>query len=463
MSPSIRTYLLINLLLSVTLITSLAIIGNLFIEHRDLQSHLDSQLSMVGLVVQSFVDEGIDATKAPLIQERINSLPTTTLKYVDKQHRAYIEPVYKNIHFQVTDASGKIILHSLGAPLKNLIDQQTGFTDEWFENQPWRIFVSKNPSTGMTVYVAEKYNFREQLEGKIAQDSIFIMLLTYPFLGLLIWIIVGSGLDSIKRVADEISHRAPTHLNPVDIKAIPKEIQPLIDELNRLFSELHEAFEREKRFAADAAHELKTPLAALRAQTQVAMRAHSDGQRLEALQKLITGVDRSAHVVQQLLTMSRMVPEATLPDFSQVNLRKIAAEVIAEIAPKALEKNTEIELVIPKFKPLIKGSPMALNILIRNLIDNAVRYTPYGSKIQVSLLSYRNKTQLIVADDGPGIPEELRQRVFERFFRVIGNRAQGSGLGLGIVKQIADLHHATVQLDVPEWGKGLEVVISFPS
>ncbi|HLF67355.1 MAG TPA: ATP-binding protein, partial [Gammaproteobacteria bacterium] len=279
----------------------------------------------------------------------------------------------------------------------------------------------------------------------------------------LIWIIVGSGLDSIKRVADEISHRAPTHLNPVDIKAIPKEIQPLIDELNRLFSELHEAFEREKRFAADAAHELKTPLAALRAQTQVAMRAHSDGQRLEALQKLITGVDRSAHVVQQLLTMSRMVPEATLPDFSQVNLRKIAAEVIAEIAPKALEKNTEIELVIPKFKPLIKGSPMALNILIRNLIDNAVRYTPYGSKIQVSLLSYRNKTQLIVADDGPGIPEELRQRVFERFFRVIGNRAQGSGLGLGIVKQIADLHHATVQLDVPEWGKGLEVVISFPS
>lgn len=461
MTPSIRTFLLINLLLSITLITSLAIIGNLFLEHKDLQKHLNAQLTIGALTIQAFVSDDIHKRDISMIQHEINKLPQIAGAYYENDHKKLFSPTYELIQFQIWDRRGNLLLCSSTAPKQSLSSGKPGFSIKWIDGQLWHVFTTINQNTGLTVDVAERSDFREELEGRVTQDSIFIMLLTYPFLGLLIWIIVGRGLDSIKQVTREIRQRVPSYLEPVDLEAVPTEIKPLIDELNKLFKRLREAFEREKRFAADAAHELRTPLAALRVQTQVAMNASSKVEMRIALNKVLEGVDRSSHVVHQLLTLSRMVPQAIIKDFQEVNIVKQAKEVIADLAPVALEKNTDLELIAADTHSIILGYPTAISILIRNLVDNAIRYTPQGSLIKVVIYSKETQVYLKVIDNGLGIPEELRGRVFERFFRALGNKTTGSGLGLGIVQQIVEIHDAQILLSAPEIGSGLEVTVIF--
>lgn len=461
MTPSIRTFLLINLLLSITLITSLAIIGNLFLEHKDLQKHLNAQLTVSALTIQAFVSGHIDTRDLKVIQRQVNSLPFIAQQYYQNDHKKIFSPTYELVQFQIWDKTGNLLLRSNTAPKQPLSDGTSGFSTKWIDGQLWHVFTTINPENGVRVDVAERSDFREELEGRVTQDSIFIMLITYPFLGLLIWAIVGRGLDIIKQVTNEIRQRVPSYLEPVDLEAVPAEIKPLIDELNKLFKRLWEAFEREKRFAADAAHELRTPLAALRAQTQVALKASSEETMRESLKKVLQGVDRSAHVVHQLLTLSRMVPQATIKEFERVNLVQQAKEVIADLAPVALKKNTDIELVAPNDETIMMGYPTALAILIRNLVDNAIRYTPPGSFVRVSIYEQDDSIVLKVTDNGPGIPEDLRGRVFERFFRVLGNKSTGSGLGLGIVQQIVEIHDAKIALETPEKGSGLEVTVVF--
>jgi len=208
-----------------------------------------------------------------------------------------------------------------------------------------------------------------------------------------------------------------------------------------LFLKLHEALEREKRFAADAAHELRTPLAALKTQAQVALFAKEDSERKDTIRNIISGVNRSAHVVQQLLTMSRLVPGASgMGDVSDVNLSNLAAEIIGEHVPAADKKNIELEMSSEPENIHLKCNAASLSILLRNLIDNAIRYSNEDGKVRVEVLKEAKKTILRVTDNGPGIPAELRARVFERFFRVLGHKTTGSGLGLAIVQQIAELH-----------------------
>lgn len=461
MTTSIRTFLLINLLLSITMITSLAIIGNLFVEHKDLRQHLDSQLTLIGMTIQALVSSDIHTRNLKQIQSKIDRVPGLMEQFnYQSKPASLLDPIYEMIQFQIYDKKGRLLLHSSAAPMI-MIARKIGLTDTWVNEKPWRAFSTVDQETGLRVVVGERYNFREEIESRITQDSIFIMLITYPFFGLLIWIIVGRGLDTLKRIAKELRQRAPSYLESVDLESIPSEIQPLIDELNRLFKRLKEAFEREQRFAADAAHELRTPLAALKAHAQVALNANNGNEQRDALNKVVEGVNRSTHIVEQLLTLSRMVPQSVIQDFELVDLTKQARETIAQVVPSAIKKNTEIELK-PSDKPaIIKGNSTAINILIRNLVYNAICYTPEGSSIQVITEHKDDKVILKVIDNGPGIPEELRTRVFERFVRVLGSKAPGSGLGLGIVQQLADLHDARVYLDTPESGQGLEVTAIF--
>ena len=300
------------------------------------------------------------------------------------------------------------------------------------------------------------------LARRITQNDLYIMLLVLPLSGLLIWLIIGKGLDSIKAVTNEVAHRAPTHLEPVDIKAVPVEIKPLVDELNHLFLRLQEAFEREKRFSGDAAHELRTPLAALKTQTQVALKTADLTEQRKILQNVVAGVDRCAHVVQQLLILNRLAPEASeLEGTTKFDLSKLTAEIIAQIGHLALEKNLDIELIAGK-PAFMAGNPTAIGILIRNLVDNAIRYTPAGGAIDVLVEKKPTGILLAVIDNGPGIAEELRKRVFERFYRILGHKSPGSGLGLAIVQQIAKLHNAKVKIGDPDSGQGLKVEVFFP-
>jgi two-component system sensor histidine kinase QseC len=453
MKPSIRTFLLINLLLSVLLISSLAIIGNIFFSREDIQSQLDRTLVSSSLRIRAFLSSYKTPNQFTEQQTAIDRLskddPTVTSNN-------------QSIVFQYWDKDGQLLLHSARTPKSPLSNGKPGLSSHTIEADSWRVFTTEVRDGQGVLMVAENFDFKTRLENRLTRDSTWIMLITYPFLGLLIWIIVGRGLSPLKRVAQEIEQRAPSYLQSVDSSSVPSEVQPLINALNRLFERLLDAFDREKRFTADAAHELRTPLAAIKAHAQVALKAKDTKELEQILRRMVTSVTRSTHVVQQLLTLSRMVPEASINDPTRMNLETEVAEIAAQIVPGALEKDIEIELINQdEHKPFINGNPTAIAILARNLIDNAVRYSPPGSIVKLLIESTDSHVALHVIDNGPGIPEELRSRVFERFYRTLGSEAIGSGLGLSIVKQITRLHDAKLELKTAPGGQGSEFVVTF--
>ncbi|MEE3003576.1 MAG: ATP-binding protein [Pseudomonadota bacterium] len=466
MITSIRTFLLVNLLLSVTLSTSLAIIGNIFLEHTEFQTHLDSQLTLSAYTIQAFLDEEASNDEIMEIQQSIDEVPNflTHINYDINQQVKTLNTLLKSIQFQVWNDEDELILHSYAAPKIKFHSKKTGFDMIWHDGKPWRTFSIIDDKKNIFIMVMQRHDFRVTLEKKITEDSVTIMMIIYPFLGLLIWIIVGRGLQSIISTTEELKERGRNKLTPISLDNIPQEIIPLIKELNGLFDRLSQAFFREKRFAADAAHELKTPLAAISTQAQVALQAKNEKTREEAINKLILSVDRSTHVIQQLLTLSRMVPESTINENTSINIVELTRDIVADIVPLAISKNINLELEVDESRYFVKGNSTALGILIRNLVDNAVKYTQENGLVTIKILRSDKKIKLIVQDNGPGVAAEFKERIFERFFRVIGSKATGSGLGLSIVKQIVDIHSADIVInDNSEAESGLVVTVSFKS
>ena len=456
MISSIRTYLLINLLLSVTLITSLAISGNLFLAHQDIQTQLDAQLIRTADRMYAFFSDGTEKRDLVKIQKFL-----LTPGFNTKRNNLANKEAQQKIQFQIWNQDDKLILHSQHTPNIPLSNGQTGLSTIWLNNQVWRVFTAHTPGKRLTLMISEQSNYRQQLEHQLTRDSILIMLITYPFLGFLIWIIVGKGLSPLKKITSAISKRKANYLEAVSLNAVPSEISPLIKEINQLLARLKEALNREKRFTADAAHELLTPLAALNTQAQVALKSPSKEISRQALNKVLTGVKRSTHVVKQLLILSRMVPEANANYSDPVNLTQETKETLAQLAHLAIEKNIELELHTLKNCTLIQGNAPSIGILIRNLVDNAIRYAPSHSIVKVSITQTQKKIRLTVSDNGPGIPEKQRRHVFERFYRILGNKTTGSGLGLSIVLQICKLHRSEIVLEEPENESGLIVHIDF--
>ena len=467
MNASIKKFLLINLLLAITITTTLTAIGNYFLDEKDIQEHLDTLMAISALSYEALLGDNLTEDEISDIQKHLNKIPEKIqIDFPDSFLTDAPPQSYLNkFDFQVWTPypHKRLLLQSSNTKPMNILTSKDGFSDQNIEGENWRIFKSHNDYNGVQTILAEHYDTRQELGRKIAKDDLYIMLLTFPLSGLLIWIIISRGLASLDRVAEEVANRAPNNLEAVNLQEVPEEIKPVIDELNQLFHRLHEAFEREKRFAADAAHELRTPLAAIKAQAQVALNSNSLEDKNQALIKLINSVNRGTHVVQQLLIMSRLVPEAsTINDIDEVNLPKITREILAILAPQAVEKLIELEFEPEKNLPHLQGNATALGILIRNLVDNAIRYTNENGIILVKTYLRNNHIVLEVQDNGPGIPQDLRDRVFERFFRVLGNKTTGSGLGLTIVRQITELHGASIELDSPTEGTGLIVRVIFP-
>lgn len=466
MKLSIRKFLLVNLLLAITITTTLTAIGNYYLDQKDIQEHLDTLMTISALSYQALMGDDLHQRHLAALQASLNNIPKKIHYFYQNRYLNDLPPqTYSNkFNFQVWDKDGNLLLHSANNHQTPFFSAKEGFSDHTFSGDNWRVYSTTNDKTQIKITLAERYDTRNELGHRIAQDDLYIMLLTFPLSGLLIWIIISRGLDSLSRVASEVANRAPANLEPVNIEAVPEEIKPLVDELNKLFYRLHEGFEREKRFAADAAHELRTPLAAIKAQAQVALNIQDLSEKNRALEKLISSVNRSAHIVQQLLTMSKLLPETRTPhDEDIVDLVKITREVLTMLAPSAIERQIDIEFEHEANSLELSGNATALSILIRNLVDNAIRYTYEGGQINVNVYTRaKNSLVLEVRDNGPGIPETLRTRVFERFYRVLGNKSPGSGLGLAIVKQIVDLYGGKIELDTPTDHTGLIVRCVFP-
>lgn len=460
MKRSIRRFLIFNLLLSITIASSLTAVGTYILDNNAIQRHLDIQLQQITIFLKAVISEKTTLKSLKKIQQTLVEKTKITQSKNQQFHDAPL--LNKSFRFQLWGENNKLVLRSMNTSTKKLTNIKNGFTNVMLGESTWRVYSSYDPKLKLTFLVGEPNDFRAQLEKEITWDNLLILIWVYPLLGILIWLTVGRSLVSLKKTAYELSGRSVTDFSPIDTENVPMEVTPLINELNELFMRLQKEFERNKRFASDAAHELKTPLAALKTQAQVALLANTASERNAVMKKLLLGVDRSTHIVHQLLTLSRLGQEATLHEIKRINLTSVTAEIIAQLAPLALEKDIDIELKKPEKAVKISGNETMLSILIRNLVDNAIRYTPEKGNIIVEIFKSHQQTVLRVSDSGPGILPELRPQVFERFYRVLGNKASGSGLGLAIVQQIADLHQAQIQLDTPENGQGLQIDIIFP-
>ncbi|MBK9594556.1 MAG: sensor histidine kinase N-terminal domain-containing protein [Rhodocyclales bacterium] len=383
---------------------------------------------------------------------------------LEDEHGAKVPRQYKHerkIAFQVWDRKDRLLLRSASAPASRLQSRSEGYGDAVIDGKRWRIFSRWDESRHYLVQVGERYELRDELAESVASHLLHPLYFALPALALLIWLAVGAGLAPLAGVAREVGRRAPDNLAPLDEASAPREISPLIGALNALFDRLRTSLEQERRFTADAAHELRTPLAAVKTQAQVAIGATADAERTRALANVVAGTDRAARLVEQLLVLARLDPQTALPPGQTVDLQALAQQGVAESAPAAAGKGIEVGLAPGAAAP-VAGDAVLLAVLLRNLLDNAVRYTPPGGEVEVSVRPVDGGVSLTVVDNGPGIPEAERGQVFERFHRVLGSGEAGSGLGLSIVRRIADLHRAGVSLEAGPGGRGLRVEVSFP-
>jgi two-component system OmpR family sensor kinase len=358
---------------------------------------------------------------------------------------------------QVWNPAGSLVYLSNQRIL--LPQRGNGFGTVPVNGRDWRVFTLSQADK--TIQVAAPVSLRRDRAVSMALRILVPIVAAIPLFALLVFLIVGEGLKPLGEIAAAIRRRAPTSLEPLQAAELPEEVRPMVSELNGLLERLREAIETQKRFTADAAHELRSPLTALQLQIQLVERARSREELRDALEQLKAGARRASRLVEQMLTMARLAPEATLQEPAALDLDRLAASVVAEFGPLAEAK--AIELRLGRVEPARAiGQEQALHTLAGNLVDNAIRYTPPGGRVVVGVWSEEGGAVLDVKDTGPGIPAEERQRVFDRFYRLPGSGVEGSGLGLAIVQQIADAHRAEITLGESENARGLKVTVRFP-
>lgn len=367
----------------------------------------------------------------------------------------------RRLLFQVFDERGRMVLRSAGAPLTPLAASLEGFGDRDYDGVRWRVYGVADRENGVRVLVAERIDVRGELATHVALNVLNPLLYAVPVVALLIWLAVGRGLRPLERLARAVEQRSPGTLASLDAPDAPMEVAPLVGALNRLLARIGVALAKERRFTDDAAHELRTPLAAIKTQAQVAQAARDDAERGRALAQVVRGADRAAHLAEQLLVLARLDPEGTEPPSVRVDLRQVAADAISQLASDALVKS--VDIAVDDAGPAeVAGDAALLAALARNLVDNAVRYTPAGGRVRVRTGIEGGSAVLEVVDSGPGIPAAERERVQERFYRILGTGEEGSGLGLSIARRICELHGARLALEDGPGGVGLRAQVSFP-
>lgn len=423
---------------------AVAWIGAAAFAYRDARHETDELLD--GYLVQS---------AALIVAQAGEDLGDLQLEHAPQLHR-----YARRVAFQIWDNGQTLRTHSANAPDRRLSPRTEGFDEVEVDGQSWRVFSNYDPHRKILVQVGEVRSARNSITLAVARGLAAPLVIALPVLGVLLWIAVTLGLAPLGAVGRAVARRDPANLAPLDVGSPPREVAPLVASLNALFERVRASMEHERRFTADAAHELRTPIAALRAQAEVALAADDEAQRRHALRGVIEGCDRAAHLIGQLLTLARLDPARAASPDETADLAAVARDVAATHAQAALERGLELSVEAP-VSAIVPVEPALLQILLRNLVDNAVRYAAgLGHEIRIEVAAGDRPVCRIV-DDGPGIPPEERVRLGERFHRREGTSEQGSGLGLSIVQRIADLCGATVAFETAPGGRGLCVTVHF--
>lgn len=394
------------------------------------------------------------AQNARLLQG-IMSLPVQEQSR-DELYRAFDEALSKAGHhkvghryesklaFQVWADDGGLLVHTPSAPQLGQAPRVPGFADVVVEGRRWRSFVLPVPEKHWVIWVGERNDVRDDLIERIVQHTLLPFLFGSLALALLVWAAIGWGLRPLQNMARVIRARHAESLEPLQLVPLPKELEPMQAAINRLLGQIDDLLRREHRFIADAAHEMRTPLAILRLHAQNALNADSAAERDKALQFLMGGVDRLARVVNQLLTLARLEPRPGRRDWPRVDLEGVVAETLAELTPWILERGLEPSLDIAAGGYHLHTDAGALGIALQNLVANAVDHSPAGGRVAVTLQREGQALLISVDDEGPGIAEVDQQRVFERFYSK--GSTNGAGLGLSIVSTIMTRLGGSVQL-----------------
>jgi two-component system sensor histidine kinase QseC len=367
------------------------------------------------------------------------------------------------VAFQVFH-EGLLVMRSANAGLTPMTPNASGFTTVRLAGDTeWRVFSTRGSENDVQVIVGEQTASRSAILWAILSGVLLPLIFALPLLALVGWWVVRQGLAPLRQLSQLLGQRRAQALEPVVLADLPTELQPTVQALNALFERIDHMLVSERRFTADAAHELRTPIAGIRAQAQVAMGAGADeAQRLHALQSTLAGCDRATRLVEQLLTLARLEAAPAALSASSVDLTMVTRQVAANLAPTALARQQSLELEADA-SCAVAGNDLLMGVLVRNLLDNALRYSPDGAKILVSVAVTDGQPTLSVHDSGPGMTADEMARLGERFFRVLGHAQPGSGLGWSIVKRIVGVFGAQVQASRSDALGGLAVTVRWPA
>ena len=417
--------------------------------------------AFVGYEAKHEVDELLDAhlaQSAALLVVQQNATPDDDEPLLDAPT---LHKYANRVAYQVFDED-RLVMHSPNVAHTPMAQHTQGFeTLTLADGKSWRIFAAPGQSGDVQIYVAEQLDSRGEILRAVLRGFLPPLTLALPLLLIGLWWNVRSGLMPLQRLRQVLLKRDTQTLAPVSLPETPQEVQPLLDALNDLLQRLALRMETERRFTADAAHELRTPIAAIRAQAQVALSsATNDEVRQRALQDTLVGCDRASRVVEQLLTLARVEGPQDLAS-EPFRLDHLAQQVLADLAPDALRRGQTLELLAPEALQVNSQSTL-WRILLRNLIDNALRYSPNGATVRIQAQRLEgSQMEVTVQDSGAGLTEVDMARLGERFFRVLGTSAPGSGLGWSIVRHIAHLQQVDVQVGKSVDLGGLRVILRF--
>lgn len=437
---SIRSYLIIAVLSAITLTSFLAALHGYRSSMSAAEAAFDQQLIDTAGLVAAIYSENAHPQKLSTAQMRDS-----------------------HIAFQIWRNENNLLYHSANSPAQPVAAFKKGFHDENFDGYRWRILVAHEADHALWVVVAERADIRYLVADNIVIEAVAATVIGLPITGLLIWIIIGHGLSLLRRLADELEKKQVDDLSSLAVENPPKELKTVVDAINALLERLELSVARERRLSADAAHELRTPIAALK------LHIHNLGNDLPAdnpvllqLQNEATGLE---HLIEQILLLYRISPEHYQARMAPLDLSELARQVIADQYSSFQCKQQSIEFIGDAC--IINGDNFTLTTLLQNLLSNACKYTPVQGHIKVLVEKHNSTVSLSVIDSGPGMDEAERERVFERFYRIGGDRhkssEQGSGLGLSIVKLIVDLYQAKIHFKESSFASGLAVVIVFPA
>jgi two-component system OmpR family sensor kinase len=357
---------------------------------------------------------------------------------------------------QIWGPDGTELFRSGGVPLPS--QAVLGFSDMVVKGVRVRIYSLQTPER--TIQIAQDLDAREQRAQLLAFNAVLPVLLLAPLLMLAVGWVINTSLRPLLRMRRQIASRPATDLSPLPLQGVPQEVQPLVGELNLLFARVGDLLAAQRNFVADAAHELRSPLTALKLQLQSLQRAGDAAASVEATAQLQEGIERAIRLVEQLLALARQ-EDGVQAQLEPVALDEVARDTVAQLYALAQARGIDLGIAEASQAVSVSARRDAVGLLLRNLVENAIKYTPAGGRIDVATLSEAGSALVRVDDSGPGIPPAERERVFDRFYRIAGSEQTGSGLGLAIVQAVAQRFDAQVSLSqAPQLG-GLRAEVRF--